>query len=380
MYVELSAGVFGLVFAVLAGLASVYWLLLKLFDWIRPQWALAVRQQQFTIVLSLLIFLLASLILAPIILIKIDSGHAGVLWKRFGGGTVLGEPFNEGTVLTFPWDHLTIYNMRFQTEEISVDAVTSEGLKIKLNVVVRYRPVRTVLPMLHKLVGRNYPDVMVIPEVGSSSRLIVSDYTAEEVYGKYRQEVQVKIYDNVNTSLRLNERKLLMDIGIKEMSKFVHLEDILIRDVVLPQKVNKAIVNKVNQKYLDEEYITRLEVAKKEALRKQTEAEGIAAFQATVAGGISETYLRWRGIEATIELAKSNNAKVVVIGGGKDGLPLILNTEGALKAPLVGKNQLEETKQIEVPVVYSPDAVSRPDPVANNVEIDTSAYLVEKRN
>ena len=115
----------------------------------------------------------------------------------------------------------------------------------------------------------------------------------------------------------------------------------------LPDKVHAAIISKVNQNYLNAEYDIRLLVADKEAQRKEKAAAGIAAFQAKVSGGISETYLRWRGIEATVELAKSNNAKVVIIGGGKDGLPLILNTDGAVSAPPItqaeNKNKANES-------------------------------------
>ena len=269
--------------------------------------------------------------------------HTTRLWKRFGGGTMPGEPFNEGTVLVFPWDRLTIYSSRFQTTEISVEAVTSEGLKINLNIVVRYRPVRSNIPTLHKLVGEAYAKILILPEIGSSARLIISGYTAEQIYANKREEIQTNIFNNANTALTLNERQLIHDENVQNIYKLIHLEDVLIRGVVLPEKVDMAIVSKVNQKYLNEEYVIRLQVAKKEAQRKETEAEGIAAFQAKVAGGISETYLRWRGIEATLELAKSHNAKVVVIGGGKDGLPLILNTESSQSPQLPFESQKDTT-------------------------------------
>ena len=334
MTIELPAGFFFYLLGALIMIAIISALLLKFSDRYLPRFAAFMRRYRFRAIISALILLLLTMLLVPIMLLPINPGQVGVLWKRFGGGTMLGEPFNEGTVLVFPWDQLTIYSSRFKTIEIPVEAVTIEGLKINLNMVVRYRAVRSNIPTLHKLIGEAYANILIIPEVGSSVRLMVSGYTAEQVYADKREEIQTYIFNDVNTALRLNERQLIRDENAQSISQLVYLEDVLIRAVVLPEKVDRAIVSKVNQKYLDEEYLIRLQVAKKEAQRKEIEAEGIAAFQAKVAGGISETYLRWRGIEATLELAKSHNAKVVVIGSGKDGLPLILNTESSQPPPL----------------------------------------------
>ncbi|WP_242441590.1 prohibitin family protein [Pseudoalteromonas piscicida] len=248
-------------------------------------------------------------------------------------GTFVEHPFYEGTVLVYPWDTLTIYSSRFQTATTQVHAITSEGLRIQLDITVRYRPVVEHIPYLHKLVGANYLEEMVIPEVASAVRMIVSDYTAEQVYGHQRLEVQARLLNTVLKELQIQEKTILeQEENNMQGHNLVNLDDMLIRQVDVPDKVHNAIIAKVNQMYLNQEYEMRLEVAKKEAARKKTEAQGIADFQETVSGGISETYLRWRGIEATIELAKSNNAKVVVIGSGKDGLPLILNTEGGASA------------------------------------------------
>ncbi|WP_105168233.1 prohibitin family protein [Pseudoalteromonas sp. T1lg23B] len=291
---------------------------------------------------TLLIMLFLIIALVPVVFIKVDSGEVGVLWKRLGGGTYLNKPFSEGTVLVMPWDKLTIYSSRFQTADRQIHAITNQGLKITLDVTVRYRPVVDHVPFLHQLVGPDYVNEMVIPEVSSAVRVIVSNYTAEEVYGQQRMDVQGQLLGKVLEELKLQEQTILKEAA-SEMKghALVNLDDVLIRRVNVPDKVHNAIIAKVNQHYLQQEYDMRLEVAQKEAQRKEMEAQGIAAFQKTVAGGINETYLRWRGIEATIELAKSNNSKVVVIGGGKDGLPLILNTENSL-APAVAPNSTHD--------------------------------------
>ena len=97
--------------------------------------------------------------------------------------------------------------------------------------------------------------------------------------------------------------------------------------VTLPKFVQRAIEEKEKVRHVSESYDYRLVVEDKERQRKRLEAEGIRGFQEIVSGGITDGYLRWRGIQATLELAKSNNTKIVIVGG-KDGLPLILNTEG----------------------------------------------------
>ena len=108
----------------------------------------------------------------------------------------------------------------------------------------------------------------------------------------------------------------------------------LILGIELPAVVVAAINRKIEQYYIAEEYKFRVERERRESERKQIEAVGIRNFQQTVAQGISDSYLRWRGIEATLQLAQSNNSKVVIVGGGKDGLPIILgNVDGPAAAP-----------------------------------------------
>ncbi|WP_046003373.1 prohibitin family protein [Pseudoalteromonas rubra] len=320
----------------------------------KPAWRKRILSWRFRAGLTILICLFLIVALVPFIFIRVDSGEVAVLWKRFGGGTYLDQHFSEGTVLVMPWDKLIIYNGRFQTAHESIDAITKEGLRITLNVTVRYRPVIEHVPYLHQLVGPNYLEEMVLPEVASAVRMIVSDFRAEEVYSHQRMAIQKRLLKDVLDELHIQEESILEESKhMKDGHALVNLDDMLIKRVDVPDKVHEAIISKVNQSYLNEEYAMRLEVAKKEAQRKKTEAQGIADFQETVAGGISETYLRWRGIEATIELAKSNNAKVVVIGSGKDGLPLILNTESSLSGPAPNLSQ-EVTKLVKAEEVTKP--------------------------
>src|SRR5947209_13781687 len=114
------------------------------------------------------------------------------------------------------------------------------------------------------------------------------------------------------------------------------LYDILVAGIELPAAIVAAINRKTEQYYIAEEYKFRVEREKRESERKKIEAEGIRDFQQTVTQGISESYLRWRGIEATLQLSQSTNAKVVVIGSGKDGLPIILGNADTAPPPQTG--------------------------------------------
>jgi hypothetical protein len=129
------------------------------------------------------------------------------------------------------------------------------------------------------------------------------------------------------------------------MREIIILYDILVTGIELPAAIVAAINRKTEQYYIAEEYKFRVEREKRESERKRIEAEGIREFQQTVSQGISDSYLRWRGIEATLQLSQSTNAKVVIIGSGKDGLPIILNTDASLPAGSTQPAENDTSKQ-----------------------------------
>jgi regulator of protease activity HflC (stomatin/prohibitin superfamily) len=187
---------------------------------------------------------------------------------------------------------------------------------------------RDAVPVLHQAIGPNYERVLVQPGIGSLTRQVIAEYTAEQAYSTARQEIQDKIRNLVEE--RLSE-KMMEHAGEEgeesyrvSMSDTFILYDILVTGIELPAAIVAAINRKTEQYYIAEEYKFRVEREKRESERKKIEAEGIRDFQQTVSQGISESYLRWRGIEATLQLSQSTNSKVVLIGSGKDGLPIIL--------------------------------------------------------
>jgi regulator of protease activity HflC (stomatin/prohibitin superfamily) len=214
-----------------------------------------------------------------------------------------------------------------------------EGLQITVRSSFRWQLNRATLARLHKEIGPNYLNVLLVPEIGSVVRERMSQYNTEELFSSRRTEIQAEILRAVvaeSPGQASNRIGGIVDAreGFVTMSEdFVTLTDVLLKDVTLPFRVRSAVERKLEQAQITQEYSFRIEREKLESQRKQIEAQGIQAFQQTVQAGISENYLKWRGIEATLQLAQSPNSKVVIVGGGSNGLPLILNTEDTVKAP-----------------------------------------------
>ena len=179
--------------------------------------------------------------------------------------------------------------------------------------------------MLHQAVGPNYVQLLGLPGFGSLTREVIAQYTAEQVYSTARQDIQEKIRSLVENRLsgKMMEREGDEQYRVSMKDTFI-LYDTLVYGIELPELVVNAINRKTEQYYIAEEYQFRVERERRESERKKIEAEGIHAFQQLVSQGISPSYLAWRGIEATLQLAQSTNAKVVIIGRAKDGLPVIL--------------------------------------------------------
>jgi regulator of protease activity HflC (stomatin/prohibitin superfamily) len=305
----------------------------------RARWRRFAERHLPSVVIYLMLAMLVAVVLYPHVVVTVPSGHVGVLWKRFAGGTVL-DPRrlkDEGLHLIWPWDRVFLYDLRLQFFTESYNAISSDGVSLTASVIVRFRLQRDAVPVLHQAIGPNYERVLVQPGIGSLTREVIAQYTAEQVYSTARQEIQDKIHSLVEDRLteKMMEREGEESYRVS-MRDTVILYDILVTGIELPAAIVGAINRKTEQYYIAEEYKFRVEREKRESERKRIEAEGIRDFQQTVSQGISESYLRWRGIEATLQLSQSTNSKVVVIGGGKDGLPVILGNAEAPAPPPAG--------------------------------------------
>jgi regulator of protease activity HflC (stomatin/prohibitin superfamily) len=281
--------------------------------------AQAVNRNSVSVYAFILGFMLLVMVLAPRIFINVPAGHVGVLWLRFFDGTVTDHYYGEGVHVIFPWDEVYIYDARLQNQARIYDTISSNGLSMQVEIAIRYRINRDTVGLLHQLIGPHYDEVLVFPEIGSEARELISRYTPEQLYSETRAFIQAQILERMVTQLGGS----MSNQSVR--GKLVDIEDVLIRSVNLPPRVQEAIEHKAEQYQAMLEYDFRIEREKKERDRKKIEAEGVRDFQDTVAKTITPEYLRLRGIEATMTLATSPNSKLVVIGG-KDGLPLILNT------------------------------------------------------
>jgi len=236
----------------------------------------------------------------------VPAGHVGVL-DLFG--KVRPEALPSGLHFVNPLAR--VHRMSVQTHEVkeTMDTPSSEGLIVHLDVSILYHLDPAKATDVYRTIGRDYETVLVKPNVRSAVREVTSSYQAKALYSPEREKMSSEINQHI--------------IAAVEPRGMV-IERMLLRDVALPLRLQQAIQEKLSA----EQEAARMQFVllkeKQEAERKKIEAEGISSFQKIVAEGINDNLLKWKGIEATKELALSHNSKVVIIGSGKEGLPVIL--------------------------------------------------------
>ena len=242
--------------------------------------------------------------------VTIDSGERGVIFRRFSGGLDKENIYPPGFHVVAPWNDMYVYDVREQQISEEMEVLSSNGLNIRVDVTVRIRPRFDAIGDLHENFGRDYAERLIRPEVRSSVRQIIGKFTPEELYSTKRDEVQTLISEDLSNTLDNN---------------FIDLRAILIRDIELPDKVRMAIEEKLEAEQASLKYEYILSREKQEAERRLIEANAKSAANRVLNESLSENILRDKGIEATLELAKSPNSKVVIVGGDDGGgLPLIL--------------------------------------------------------
>jgi regulator of protease activity HflC (stomatin/prohibitin superfamily) len=257
-----------------------------------------------------LVFVLAILLIWDKIFVTIKAGEAGVFFDRLKG-TEVDKVYKEGFYVIAPWDIMNRYNIRVQEVKHDFDVLSKQGLNITIKTSIRYKPDVNMLGVLHQKVGPDYEVNVIIPQIESIIRKYFGQFTDEELYTS-KKAVMNKIFNEAKDELA---------------SKYIVLDDLIIRNITFPPSVQEAIEKKVTQFHLFKEYEYKIKKERLEAKRKEIEAKGISKYKSIISKDISPSYLKWKGIEATLDLARSNNSKVVVIGGGKNGMPIILNTD-----------------------------------------------------
>ncbi len=262
------------------------------------------------IALPVIIFVIIVIVLISKSAITIDSGEAGVLYKTFGGGVVTDEPaLGEGFHLVAPWNKVFVYEVRQQEIFENMQVLSSNGLEIKLEASAWFQPDYANIGKLHQEKGQSYVSRVLQPAIRSAARSVVGRYTPEQLYSSKRDAIQEEIFI---------ETKKIVE------SQFVQLNEILVRDVTLPNTIKDAIERKLKQEQESLEYEFRLVTAAKEAEKVIIEAQGKADANRILSASLTDKILQDKGIEATLKLAESPNSKVVVIGSGDSGMPIIL--------------------------------------------------------
>lgn len=241
--------------------------------------------------------------------VTISAGHAGVMFRLLGGGIDTTKTYNEGFHFISPINKMIIYETRQQEIAEEMNVLSSNGLEISVDVSAWYKPDYDKIGLLHSKIGSDYLSRIIIPSLRSSARSVIGRYTPEQIYSTKRDAIQDEIFE---------EAKKILD------GKYVDLTQILIRSIILPPTIKSAIESKLKQEQESLEYEFKLEKAQKEAERQRIDALGKAKANEILSASLTDKILREKGISATLELAKSPNTKVVVIGNSADGMPLIL--------------------------------------------------------
>lgn len=243
---------------------------------------------------------------------QVPSGHRGVFFSKFGEGTEFGNVYQEGFAWHLPWNTMFVYRTQVQERKENLTVLSSDGASIRMEVSILYRPDMIKLDSLQVEIGPNYYEDLVAPNIRGIARGVAGRYKPEEIYSTKRDEIA-----NV-VKTELTERMA---------PRWVVIQNVLIRDVVIPAKISEAINFKLTADQEAQKMQFTIAKERLEAERKSIEAQGIADFQKIVSAGITQSYLKWKGIEATQKLAESPNSKVVMIGNTSQSMPVILSAD-----------------------------------------------------
>lgn len=250
-------------------------------------------------------------------------------------GRVAERPLPDGLHLLAPWYSVEVMNARTRSYTMSrlhgegeragddaIAVLSANGMEMKLDVTVTYRLLGEAAPWVYRNLGENYEERLIRPGIGTAIREAVSRFSDDEVYGAKREQLAEAMLAKLDQSLQKTIRGDYVDSPAKVFS----VSNVLVRTIQLPPAVTEGINRKLVMKQESERMEFQIDRDRKEAERKVIEAKGIQDSQAIIARGITPDYLTWKGIEATEMLARSPNAKVIIVGNSRNGLPLILDS------------------------------------------------------
>ena len=280
---------------------------------------------------ALLVVALLAVVTASVVIIP--AGHTGV---QVLFGRVQPTALTEGIQVINPFVDVVKMTVRTETYTMSatssegtvqgddsIQALSADGLLMPLDITIAYRLVGGDAPLVYRNIGADYVDKIIRPASRTAVREAIAGFTAQEAYSTKREALPQKMHDLLTERMGalLKQRP-----DFKGATGFI-VDQVMLRKIQLPDKVKNAIEAKLEAAQQSEQMQFVLEKERQEAERKRIEAKGVSDFQTIVSQSINANLLQWKGIEATETLAKSQNAKVVVIGSGRNGLPVILNMD-----------------------------------------------------
>ncbi|WP_397446655.1 prohibitin family protein [Polaribacter sp. R77954] len=257
----------------------------------------------------LVIIAIAVIILFSKSTVTIGPGEGGVIFETLGDGINTDKSYGEGFHIVAPWNKMIVRKVRQQSVSDEMNVLSVNGLEVKVNGTIWYEPEFENLGLLIKTKGEDYERELLDPAINAAARSVVGRYTPEQLYSSKRDVIEQEILDEVT--------KLLAD-------QYLIVKRVLVEDVKLPTTIRTAIETKLKQEQESLEYEFRIAKAQKEAERQKIDAEGKAIANKILSASLTDKILQEKGIEATLELSKSPNSKVIVIGSGESGMPIIL--------------------------------------------------------
>lgn len=260
----------------------------------------------------LIMIAVAAIILFSKSTVTIGPGEGGVIFETLGDGINTQKTYGEGFHVVLPWNKMIIRKVRQQSISDEMNVLSVNGLEVKVNGTIWYEPEFENLGSLIKTKGEDYERELLDPAINAAARSVVGRYTPEQLYSSKRDVIEQEILDEVT--------KLLA-------GQFLTVKRVLVEDVKLPPTIKQAIERKLKQEQESLEYEFRLVTAQKEAEKVIIDAKGKAESNRILSASLTDKILQDKGIEATVKLSESPNSKVIVIGSGKTGMPIILGNQ-----------------------------------------------------
>ena len=277
---------------------------------------------------SVILLSISVVVLWQRVVIIIPAGFVGVIYRPLFGGVAMDKILDEGVNIVFPLNTVTQYDARMQLKKIEMEVLTKDQLRSDIKVSFQFQVNKYGLPMLHKFVGLDYIDKLILPEVTGKTRVMFAELTSQEAFTKQLDNV-------VNEIAIMSDQVILEKLGPPGLDyvRLLRITAVQLESMEFPAEIQAAIRNKIAESQIAEAGVFKVQAARLEAERKEVEAGGIKKYQDIVNVGLTDNYVKIRGIEATLKLAESNNSKVVIFGSSPNGLPLILGGDSTTPTP-----------------------------------------------